>query len=249
MNTIEKLDSGALSVSAAIAETIRNGASNAISSLEYDAIFKRCAVELFPQESEAGAIAKFMATAKGAEMLKVHLAMPSIVEAAAMKRLDSKSISYDVEKILKVGQDDDNAVNPYFNATKDGTGEPEFGEGNQREEATHPLNGNNSEPGDDKLLNHADPFIRAHAHKCGALKTGPYKNMSLREKMAFNGKHDAHGQRTLREAAQWTVDQEASSLHKREKLAKALRENPAPFAALCARVGFSEFAKVIREQM
>ena len=156
MNTIEKLDSGALSVSAAIAETIRNGASNAISSLEYDAIFKRCAVELFPQESEAGAIAKFMATAKGAEMLKVHLAMPSIVEAAAMKRLDSKSISYDVEKILKVGQDDDNAVNPYFNATKDGTGEPEFGEGNQREEATHPLNGNDSEPGDDKLLNHAE---------------------------------------------------------------------------------------------
>ncbi len=107
---------------------------NEISSLTFDAIFKRAALVAFPfAASEADAVAKFMQTALGKEMNLVHLSMPTISEAHQMHKLDSSVCKYvradDYTTLLRTDEapptkdsplddDGDGGGNPFFEALK-----------------------------------------------------------------------------------------------------------------------------------
>jgi hypothetical protein len=91
-------------------------ASGAIDSLRFDQIYKAAAQEMFPTESEAGAISKFMKTGIGAEMLRVHVAMPTIAQAAALQSVygDNAGLQFDaVAKLEEIHKAKTPKVSPY----------------------------------------------------------------------------------------------------------------------------------------
>lgn len=75
------------------------------------------------------------------------------------------------------------------------------------------------------------------AHTVKDKTTGPYRNLSLREKLKFYTDNDPDGQKLGAKANKWQLDQQGSDMHKRERFLKTIRDHAPAIAAYCKQMG------------